>query len=53
MFSYVAIALFVLVVLKLVARSSGINLFTLMRHIKDQMNLAFSTASLAAVMRPL
>ncbi|WP_285415897.1 cation:dicarboxylase symporter family transporter [Pseudomonas sp. efr-133-TYG-5] len=51
--SYVAIAFFVLVVLHLVARLCGINLFALMRHIKDELILAFSSASSAAVMPQL
>ncbi|KDD66214.1 proton glutamate symport protein [Pseudomonas mandelii PD30] len=53
MVSYVAIAFFVLVVLNLVARFCGINLFALMRHIKDELILAFSSASSAAVMPQL
>jgi proton glutamate symport protein len=53
MVSYVAIAFFVLVVLNLVARFCGINLFALMRHIKDELVLAFSSASSAAVMPQL
>lgn len=53
MVSYVVIAFFVLVVLNLVARVCGINLFALMRHIKDELVLAFSTASSAAVMPQL
>lgn len=53
MVSYVAIAFFVLVVLNLAARVWGINLFALMRHIKDELVLAFSTASSAAVMPQL
>ncbi|MGQ7859402.1 cation:dicarboxylate symporter family transporter [Pseudomonas sp. 32A] len=53
MVSYVSIAFFVLVVLNLVARLCGINLFALMRHIKDELILAFSTASSAAVMPQL
>ncbi|MCK6189964.1 MULTISPECIES: cation:dicarboxylase symporter family transporter [unclassified Pseudomonas] len=53
MVSYLAIAFFVLVVLNLVARLCGINLFALMRHIKDELVLAFSTASSAAVMPQL
>lgn len=53
MVSYVAIGFFVLVVLNLVARVCGINLFALMRHIKDELVLAFSTASSAAVMPQL
>lgn len=53
MVSCVAIAFFVLVVLNLVARVCGINLFALMRHIKDELVLAFSTASSAAVMPQL
>ncbi|MGY2290972.1 cation:dicarboxylate symporter family transporter [Pseudomonas sp. SDO528_S397] len=51
--SYLSIAFFVLVVLNLVARLCGINLFALMRHIKDELVLAFSTASSAAVMPQL
>ena len=53
MVSYVSIAFFVLVVLNLVARFCGINLFALMRHIKDELILAFSSASSAAVMPQL
>jgi proton glutamate symport protein len=53
MVSYIAIAFFVLVVLNLVARLCGINLFALMRHIKDELILAFSSASSAAVMPQL
>ncbi|WP_047305256.1 cation:dicarboxylate symporter family transporter [Pseudomonas fluorescens] len=53
MVSYVAIAFFVLVILNLVARFCGINLFALMRHIKDELILAFSSASSAAVMPQL
>lgn len=53
MVSYVSIVFFVLVVLNLVARLCGINLFALMRHIKDELVLAFSTASSAAVMPQL
>lgn len=53
MVSYVAITFFVLVVLNLVARLCGINLFALMRHIKDELILAFSSASSAAVMPQL
>ena len=53
MVSYLSIAFFVLVVLNLVARLCGINLFALMRHIKDELVLAFSTASSAAVMPQL
>ena len=53
MVSYAAIAFFVLVVLNLVARVCGINLFALMRHIKDELVLAFPTASSAAVMPQL
>ena len=53
MVSYLSIAFFVLVVLNLVARMCGINLFALMRHIKDELVLAFSTASSSAVMPQL
>ena len=53
MVSYVAIAFFVLVVLNLVARFCAIDLFALMRHIKDELILAFSSASSAAVMPQL
>jgi proton glutamate symport protein len=53
MVSYLAIAFFVLVVLNLVARLCGINLFALMLHIKDELILAFSSASSAAVMPQL
>ncbi|TSD76088.1 cation:dicarboxylase symporter family transporter [Pseudomonas sp. KBS0710] len=53
MVSYVSIVFFVLVVLNLIARLCGINLFALMRHIKDELVLAFSTASSAAVMPQL
>ena len=51
--SYVAIALFTLVVLGSIARVCGIRLFGLMRHIKDELLLAFSSASSAAVMPQL
>ncbi|MBV6286769.1 cation:dicarboxylate symporter family transporter [Pseudomonas aegrilactucae] len=53
MVSYVAIIFFTLVVLGGVARFAGINLFGLMRHIKDELVLAFSSASSAAVMPQL
>ncbi|MGY2161281.1 cation:dicarboxylate symporter family transporter [Pseudomonas tolaasii] len=53
MVSYLSIVFFVLVVLNLIARLCGINLFALMRHIKDELVLAFSTASSAAVMPQL
>lgn len=51
--SYVAILFFILVVLNLIARLIGVNLFHLMRHLKDELILAFSTASSAAVMPQL
>ncbi len=51
--SYVAIAFFTLVVLGGIARFNGISLFGLMRHIKDELLLAFSSASSAAVMPQL
>lgn len=53
MVSYVAIIFFTLVVLGGVARFAGVNLFGLMRHIKDELVLAFSSASSAAVMPQL
>ena len=53
MVSYVAIIFFTLVVLGGVARFAGISLFGLMRHIKDELVLAFSSASSAAVMPQL
>ncbi|MCO8171290.1 cation:dicarboxylase symporter family transporter [Pseudomonas sp. 21LCFQ02] len=51
--SYVAILFFTLVVLGSIARYNGISLFGLMRHIKDELLLAFSSASSAAVMPQL
>jgi len=51
--SYVSIIFFTLVVLGAIARCTGIRLFGLMRHIKDELLLAFSTASSAAVMPQL
>ncbi len=51
--SYVAIIFFTLVVLGGIARFTGISLFGLMRHIKDELLLAFSSASSAAVMPQL
>ncbi|MDZ5111401.1 cation:dicarboxylate symporter family transporter [Pseudomonas putida] len=51
--SYVAIVLFTLIVLGSIARFAGINLFGLMRHIRDELLLAFSSASSAAVMPQL
>ncbi|MCK9798390.1 cation:dicarboxylase symporter family transporter [Pseudomonas sp. MAFF 302030] len=51
--SYVAILFFTLVILNGIARLVGVNLFALMRHIKDELILAFSSASSAAVMPQL
>ena len=47
------LAVFAAVVLGGVARFAGISLFGLMRHIKDELVLAFSSASSAAVMPQL
>ncbi len=51
--SYVSILFFAIVVLGGIARFAGINLFALIRHIKDELILAFSSASSAAVMPQL
>lgn len=51
--SYVAILFFALVVLGGIARLAGINFFALIKHIKDELILAFSSASSAAVMPQL
>ncbi|WP_019579795.1 cation:dicarboxylate symporter family transporter [Pseudomonas mandelii] len=51
--SYVAILFFALVVLGGIARFAGINFFALIRHLKDELILAFSSASSAAVMPQL
>ncbi|PMQ11598.1 Proton glutamate symport protein [Pseudomonas sp. AD21] len=53
MVSYIAILFFAIVVLGGIARFAGINLFALIRHIKDELILAFSSASSAAVMPQL
>ncbi|WP_066566462.1 glutamate/aspartate:proton symporter GltP [Snodgrassella sp. CFCC 13594] len=47
---YAAMALFILVVLGLIARLSGLSLFKLLYIIKDELLLAFSTASSEAVL---
>jgi len=51
--AYVSMFLFGAVVLGAVARCAGISLLALVRHIKDELVLAFSTASSAAVMPQL
>ncbi|OPG72133.1 sodium:dicarboxylate symporter [Pseudomonas ogarae] len=51
--SYVAILFFAFVVLGGIARLAGINFFALIRHLKDELILAFSSASSAAVMPQL
>lgn len=51
--SYVAMLFFALVVLGGIARLAGINFFALIRHLKDELILAFSSASSAAVMPQL
>lgn len=51
--SYIAIIFFTVFVLGTIARLAGISLFALMRHIKDELLLAFSSASSAAVMPQL
>ena len=51
--TYLSIVLFAFLVLGSVARFSGIPFFGLIRHIKDELILAFSSASSAAVMPQL
>ncbi|KIH82535.1 cation:dicarboxylate symporter family transporter [Pseudomonas batumici] len=51
--SYISIIVFALVVLGSVARLAGVPFFGLIRHIKDELILAFSSASSAAVMPQL
>lgn len=51
--TYLAIVLFAFLVLGSVARIAGIPFFGLIRHIKDELILAFSSASSAAVMPQL
>ncbi|NWB96484.1 cation:dicarboxylase symporter family transporter [Pseudomonas gingeri] len=51
--TYLAIVLFAFFVLGSVARIAGIPFFKLIRHIKDELILAFSSASSAAVMPQL
>lgn len=51
--SYVAIVFFAVVVLGSIARMAGIPFVGLVRHIKDELVLAFSSASSAAVMPQL
>jgi proton glutamate symport protein len=50
---YLSIAIFAIVVLGSIARLVGVSLFGLIRHIKDELILAFSSASSAAVMPQL
>ncbi|MGM0920580.1 MAG: glutamate/aspartate:proton symporter GltP [Bacillota bacterium] len=50
---YVAMIFFVLIVLGLIARWCGIHIFTIMKILKDEMVLAFSTASSEAVLPKL
>lgn len=47
---YVASALFVIVVLGLVARGVGISLLALMRHLREELLVVFSTSSSEAVL---
>lgn len=51
--SYVAIVFFAVVVLGAIARMAGIPFVGLLKHIKDELVLAFSSASSAAVMPQL
>jgi proton glutamate symport protein len=51
--SYVAIVFFAVVVLGSIARMAGIPFVGLLKHIKDELVLAFSSASSAAVMPQL
>lgn len=51
--SYVSIAVFAVFILGSVARFAGIPFIALIKHIKDELVLAFSTASSAAVMPQL
>lgn len=51
--TYIALSLFAVIVLGGVAKVSGISLIALIRHIKDELVLAFSSASSSAVMPQL
>ncbi|WP_339467086.1 cation:dicarboxylate symporter family transporter [Pseudomonas capeferrum] len=51
--TYIALFLFAAIVLGSVAKFSGISLIALIRHIKDELVLAFSSASSTAVMPQL
>lgn len=51
--SYLAYVLFAVFILGTIAKLAGINLIALIKHIKDELVLAFSTASSAAVMPQL
>lgn len=51
--TYLAYVLFAVFVLGTIAKLAGINLIALIKHIKDELVLAFSTASSAAVMPQL
>lgn len=51
--TYFTIFLFASIVLTAIARFVGVNLFSLIRHIKDELILAFSSASSAAVLPQL
>lgn len=51
--TYLSIVLFAFIVLGSVARIAGVPFFGLIRHIKDELILAFSSASSAAVMPQL
>ncbi|MFZ4963793.1 cation:dicarboxylate symporter family transporter [Pseudomonas gingeri] len=51
--TYVALVLFAVLVLGSIARMAGVSIFGLIRHIKDELVLAFSSASSAAVMPQL
>src|SRR5262245_58387520 len=51
--TYFTIFLFASIVLTAIARFVGVNLFSLIKHIKDELILAFSSASSAAVLPQL
>ena len=51
--TYITAILFVIIVFGLIARSVGINIFTVIRLIKDELILAFSSASSTSVLPQL
>ncbi|MCH9296359.1 cation:dicarboxylase symporter family transporter [Pantoea allii] len=51
--TYITAILFVIIVFGLIARSVGINIFTIIRIIKDELILAFSSASSTSVLPQL